>query len=72
VKSTDPDKVIDACPAFEAKNLTGALEDAAEPSHHQAGVHRNTKSQRQFERGWKPRAWWPANAWSKRLDGSRT
>ena len=40
-KSTDPDKVIDALPGIEAPNLTGGIvQDAAQPPHHQAGVHR--------------------------------
>ncbi len=41
VKTTDPDKVIDALPGHRgAEPLRRHLEDAAEPPHHQAGVHR--------------------------------
>ena len=52
VKSTDPDKVIDALPGIKAKNLTGGdVEDAAEPPHHQAGVHRRDQGRRPVRRG---------------------
>ena len=50
--TTDPDKVIDALPGIEAPNLTGGIsEDAAEPSHHQAGVHRRSAGRRPVRRG---------------------
>ena len=52
VKSTDPDKVIDALPGIEAPNLTGGMsEDAAQPSHHQAGIHRRGAWRRPVRRG---------------------
>ncbi len=51
-KSTDPDKVIDALPGIKAPNLTGGIvEDAAEPPHHQAGVHRRGPGRRPVRRG---------------------
>ena len=51
-KSIDADKVIDALPGTKTPNLTGGVsEDAAEPSHHQAGVHRRNQRQRPVRRG---------------------
>ena len=51
VKSTDPDKVIDALPGIEAaKPDRRHLEDAAEPPHHQAGVHRRNPRRRPVRR----------------------
>ena len=52
VKSTDPDKVIDALPGIEAPNLTRRhVQDAAQPPHHQAGVHRRGAWRRPVRRG---------------------
>ena len=52
VKSTDADKVIDALPGIEgAEPDRRHLEDAAEPSHHQAGVHWRNQSRRPVRRG---------------------
>jgi urea transport system substrate-binding protein len=71
-KSTDPDKVIDALPGIEAKNLTGGvLEDAAEPPHHQAGAHRRDQGRRPVRRGLEDPGLVAGDAWSKELDGSK-
>ena len=52
VKSTDPDKVIEALPGIEgAEPDRRHLDDAAEPSHHQAGVHRRNPCRRPVRRG---------------------
>ena len=51
-KSVDADKVIDALPGTETPNLTGGIaEGAAEPSHHQAGVHWRNQGQWPVRRG---------------------
>ena len=51
-KSTDADKVIDALPGTKTPNLTGGVaEAAAQPSHHQAGVHRRDQGQWPVRRG---------------------
>ena len=73
VKSTDPDKVIAALPGIEAPNLTGGIvDDAAEPSHHQAGVRRRSPCRRPVRRGVEDaRAWCPGDAWSDFLPGSK-
>ena len=52
VKSTDPDKVID-CPSRHRGSEPDRrrVEDAAEPPHHQARVHRRDQGERPVRRG---------------------
>jgi len=72
VKSTDPDKVIDALPGIEAKNLTGGTSKML-PNHHitKPVFIGEIKGNGQFDVVWKTRAWLPAMAWSKNLRAPR-
>ena len=52
VKSTEPDKVIDALPGIEAPEPDRRhVQDAAKPPHHQAGIHRRSAWRRPVRRG---------------------
>ena len=49
--TTDPDKVIEALPASRRPTSRAGPRDAAEPPHHQAGVHRRDRGRRAVRRG---------------------
>ena len=72
VKSTDPDKVIDALPGIKAKNLTGG-ESEMLPNHHitKPVFIGEIKADGQFDVVWKTPGLVPGDAWSKELDGSK-
>jgi urea transport system substrate-binding protein len=71
VKSTDPDKVIDALPGTEAANLTGGTSKML-PNHHitKPVFIGEIKDDGQFDVVWKTEGLVPGEAWSKSLDGS--
>lgn len=71
-KSTDPDKVIDALPGIEAKNLTGGTSKML-PNHHitKPVFIGEIKANGQFDVVWKTPSLVPGDAWSKELDGSK-
>jgi urea transport system substrate-binding protein len=72
VKSTDPDKVIDALPGTEAPNLTGGVSKML-PNHHitKPVFIGEIKDNGQFDVVWKTDGLVPGDAWSKELDGSK-
>src|ERR1051325_7447125 len=72
VKSTDPDKVIDALPGIKAKNLTGG-ESEMLPNHHitKPVFIGEIKANGQFDVVWKTPGLVAGDAWSKELDGSK-
>jgi urea transport system substrate-binding protein len=72
VKSTDPDKVIDALPGIEAANLTGGVSKML-PNHHitKPVLIGEIKADGQFDVVWKTSGLVPGDAWSKELDGSK-
>jgi urea transport system substrate-binding protein len=72
VKSTDPDKVIDALPGIEAKNLTGGTSKML-PNHHitKPVFIGEIKANGQFDVVWKTPGLVPGDAWSKELEGSK-
>jgi urea transport system substrate-binding protein len=72
VKSTDPDKVIDALPGIEAANLTGGMSKML-PNHHitKPVLIGEIKADGQFDVVWKTSGLVPGDAWSKELDGSK-
>ena len=72
VKSTDPDKVIDALPGIEAPNLTGGISKML-PNHHitKPVFIGEIKGDGQFDVVWKTNGLVPGDAWSKELDGSK-
>ena len=72
VKSTDPDKVIDALPGIEAPNLTGGTSKML-PNHHitKPGFIGEVRADGQFDVVWKTPSLVPGDAWSKHLDGSK-
>jgi urea transport system substrate-binding protein len=72
VKSTDPDKVIDALPGIEAPNLTGGTSKML-PNHHitKPVFIGEIKGDGQFDVVWKTGGLVPGDAWSKELDGSK-
>jgi urea transport system substrate-binding protein len=72
VKSTDPDKVIDALPGIEAPNLTGGTSKML-PNHHitKPVFIGEIKGNGQFDVVWKTPSLVPGDAWSKELDGSK-
>ncbi|MBI5321495.1 urea ABC transporter substrate-binding protein [Bradyrhizobium sp.] len=72
VKSTDADKVIDALPGIEAKNLTGGTSKML-PNHHitKPVFIGEIKANGQFDVVWKTPGLVPGDAWSKELDGSK-
>jgi urea transport system substrate-binding protein len=72
VKSTDPDKVIDALPGIEAPNLTGGVSKML-PNHHitKPVFIGEIKANGQFDVVWKTPGLVPGDAWSKELEGSK-
>jgi urea transport system substrate-binding protein len=72
VKSTDPDKVIDALPGIEAANLTGGISKML-PNHHitKPVFIGEIKGDGQFDVVWKTDGLVPGDAWSKELEGSK-
>jgi urea transport system substrate-binding protein len=72
VKSTDPDKVIDALPGIEAPNLTGGISKML-PNHHitKPVFIGEIKGDGQFDVVWKTDGLVPGDAWSKELEGSK-
>ncbi len=72
VKSTDPDKVIDALPGIEAPNLTGGMSKML-ANHHitKPVLIGEIKADGQMETVWKTKDLVPGDAWSKSLDGSK-
>ena len=72
VKSTDPDKVIDALPGIEAKNLTGGTSKML-PNHHitKPVFIGEIKANGQFDVVWKTPGLVAGDAWSKELPGSK-
>jgi urea transport system substrate-binding protein len=72
VKSTDPDKVIDALPGIEAANLTGGVSKML-PNHHitKPVFIGEIKANGQFDVVWKTPGLVPGDAWSKELEGSK-
>ena len=71
-KSTDADKVIDALPGTEAKNLTGGTSKML-PNHHitKPVFIGEIKGNGQFDVVWKTPGLVAGDAWSKELDGSK-
>src|SRR6187549_3314496 len=72
VKSTDPDKVIDALPGTEAENLTGGTSKML-PNHHitKPVFIGEIKGNGQFDVVWKTPGLVAGDAWSKELEGSK-
>ena len=72
VKSTDPDKVIDALPGIEAPNLTGGTSKML-PNHHitKPVFIGEIKGDGQFSVVYKTKDLVPGDAWSKELEGSK-
>jgi len=72
VKSTDPDKVIDALPGTEAPNLTGGVSKML-PNHHitKPVFIGEIKGNGQFDVVWKTPGLVAGDAWSKELEGSK-
>src|ERR1700748_2185500 len=72
VKSSDPDKVIDALPGTEAPNLTGGVSKML-PNHHitKPVFIGEIKGDGQFNVVYKTKDLVPGDAWSKELEGSR-
>src|SRR5947209_4192187 len=72
VKSTDPDKVIDALPCTEAPNLTGGVAKML-PNHHitKPVFIGEIKANGQFDVVWKTPGLVAGDAWSKELEGSK-
>src|SRR6195256_2807373 len=71
-KSVDADKVIDALPGTEAKNLTGGTSKLL-PNHHitKPVFIGEIKPNGQFDVVWKTEGLIPGEAWSKQLEGSK-
>jgi urea transport system substrate-binding protein len=72
VKSTDPDKVIDALPGIEAPNLTGGTSKML-PNHHitKPVFIGEVRGDGQFDVVWKTPGLVPGDAWSNYLPGSK-
>jgi urea transport system substrate-binding protein len=72
VKSTDPDKVIDALPGITAPNLTGGTAQML-PNHHltKPVFIGEVRADGQFDVVWKTPGLVPGDAWSKELEGSK-
>ena len=72
VKSTDPNKVIDALPGIEAPNLTGGTSKML-PNHHitKPVFIGEVRADGQFDVVWKTPGLVAGDAWSKNLDGSK-
>jgi urea transport system substrate-binding protein len=72
VKSTDPDKVIDALPGIEAPNLTGGTSKMLANHHITKPVFiGEVRGDGQFDVVWKTPGLVPGDAWSKNLEGSK-
>ncbi|HSR81029.1 MAG TPA: urea ABC transporter substrate-binding protein, partial [Hyphomicrobiaceae bacterium] len=72
VKTTDPDKVIDALPGIEAPNLTGGISKMLANHHITKPVFiGEIKGDGQFDVVWKTCGLVPGDAWSKELEGSK-
>jgi len=72
VKSTDPDKVIDALPGIEAANLTGGMSRMLSNHHITKPVLiGEVREDGQFDVVWKTEGLVPGDAWSDHLDGSK-
>ena len=71
-QSFEPDKVIDALPGIEAKNLTGGTSKML-PNHHitKPVFIGEIKANGQFDVVWKTPGLVAGDAWSKELDGSK-
>jgi urea transport system substrate-binding protein len=71
-KSVDADKVIDALPGIEAKNLTGGTSKML-PNHHitKPVFIGEIKGNGQFDVVWKTPGLVAGDAWSKELEGSK-
>jgi urea transport system substrate-binding protein len=72
VKSTDPDKVIDALPGIEVPNLTGGLSKML-PNHHitKPVFIGEVRGDGQFNVVWKTPGLVPGEAWSRYLPDSK-
>jgi urea transport system substrate-binding protein len=72
VKTTDPDKVIDALPGIEAPNLTGGVSKML-PNHHitKPVLIGEVREDGQFDVVWKTDGLVPGDAWSDHLEGSK-
>src|ERR1039458_8036938 len=72
VKSTDPDKVIDALPGTKAPNLTGGISTLL-PNHHitKPVYIGEIRGDGQFDVVWKTKGLVPGAAWSAYLPGSK-
>src|SRR5262245_27948134 len=72
VKSTDPDKVIDALPGIEAPNLTGGTSKML-PNHHitKPVFIGEVRGDGQFDVVWKTPGLVSGDAWSNYLPGSK-
>jgi urea transport system substrate-binding protein len=72
VKSTDPDKVIDALPGIKAPNLTGGVSEML-PNHHitKPVFIGEVRADGQFDVVWKTSGLVPGDAWSKELPESK-
>ena len=72
VKSTDPDKVIEALPGTKAPNLSGGTSEML-PNHHitKPVFIGEVKSDGQFNVVWKTPGLVAGDAWSKELPGSK-
>ena len=72
VKSTDPDKVIDALARHRGANLTGGISKML-PNHHitKPVLIGEIKGDGQFDVVWKTGGLVPGDAWSKELEGSK-
>ena len=72
VKSTDPDKVIDALPGIEAPNLTGGTSKMLSNHHITKPVFvGEVKADGQFDVVWKTKGLVPGDAWTDFLPGSK-
>jgi urea transport system substrate-binding protein len=72
VKSTDPDKVIDALPGIEAPNLTGGTSKMLANHHLTKPVFiGEVRGDGQFDVVWKTPGLVPGDAWSDFLPGSK-
>ena len=72
VKSTDPDKVIDALPGTEAENLTGGTSKMLANHHITKPVFiGEVRGDGQFDVVWQTKGLVPGDAWSDFLPGSK-
>ena len=72
VKSTDPDKVIDALPGITAPNLTGGTSEMLANHHITKPVFiGEVRADGQFDVVWKTGGLVAGDAWSKELEGSK-